>query len=95
MASTLQRSPRFFVLLSIVSMLAVGLIWGTFYWNSIRRETREASRELSTLMELRTSALEKYLKTMRSEVVLWSNHERIQTALLEFVAAWKDLREDQ
>jgi len=95
MPVALQRSTRFYATLTISSVVCVGLVWGALYWKDVGKETRQASRDLLTLMELRSSALKKYLSTIRSEAVLWSSHERIQTAFLEFSDAWKGLGKDQ
>ena len=53
------------------------------YARTVRSEVDDASGYLLTLMELRRSALEDYLETIRSEVVLWSHREALRGAIVE------------
>ncbi len=52
---------------------------------------REAERELALLRSLRTTALERYLESARSEVVLWSGHGPLRDALATLTDAWQAL----
>ena len=54
----------------------------------------EAEEDLVLLLDLRTSALEHYLETTRSEVALWSGHGPPRERLLQFAGAWGALGAD-
>ncbi len=54
----------------------------------------EAEQGLLLLMDLRTSTLEHYLETTRSEVALWSGHGPPRERLLQFARAWGALGAD-
>lgn len=61
------------------------------YTRVVRAEVDDASRYYLTLMELRGSALEDYLRTIRSEVVLWSDREALRGAIVELEHGWDRL----
>lgn len=65
------------------------------YVRAVRSEMDDASGYLLTLMELRRSALEDYLETIRSEVVLWSRRETLHRAIVELEQGWDRLPGDR
>jgi methyl-accepting chemotaxis protein len=70
------------------------LVVGTAFLLVLRSEFGDAREDQLTLMELRRSALEDFLETMYSEVVLWSERPGLRDAALELQRAWDELPGD-
>jgi methyl-accepting chemotaxis protein len=65
------------------------------YARTVRSEVDDASGYLLTLMELRRSALEDYLETVRSEAILWGQREALRGAIVELEQGWDLLPGDR
>lgn len=77
--------------LTLAAALLVGLV---AYARVAGNLVRETEQELALRVELEVSSLEQELETMRSEVVLWSDHGPLREALHQTSAAWEQLGPD-
>ncbi|UCC72187.1 MAG: hypothetical protein JSV86_17750 [Gemmatimonadota bacterium] len=89
-----QRPNRHLVGLVGLTVVASLLIGFVVYRRAAANLIREAEQELLLRMKLRTSSLEGYLETIRSEVVLWSDHGPPRDAARQLRAAWRQLGPD-
>lgn len=71
-------------------LLAVAAVVWLIYRAELRREMRDQLAALVTLQELRRFAVEDYLQTVRSEILLYSGGPRIRNTLQELVRAWQE-----
>ncbi len=74
--------------LTLVAALTVG---STLYLRERSNLIQQAEDELLLLMNLRTSALEHWFETTRSELILWSDHGPLRENLEGFKEAWTSL----
>ena len=88
-----MKGRRTAVLLGAV--LAIALVMGGSYVAALRSEHEKATAHYLTLLELRRSALESYLETVRSEVTLWSHRPALRDALRELKRGWDALPGDR
>ena len=72
-----------------LTLLVGALVGGAFYGKARADLIREAEEDLLLLMALRTSALQSFLESTRSEVVFWSDHGPLREGLIAFSAAWE------
>lgn len=88
-AELYRRRRDVLLLVGLASLLA--LVSGTaFYKRATSRLMREAEDDLLLLETLRTSALQNYLETTRSEVVLWGDHGPVHEGFESLSAAWDE-----
>ncbi|MEE8193288.1 MAG: cache domain-containing protein [Gemmatimonadales bacterium] len=80
--------------LGAIVVVVVGSATGV-YLRAVHAEMRDAKSYYLTLMELRRGALESYLSTIRSEVLLWSARPTLRVALQELEQAWDELPGDR
>ncbi len=85
---------RRLVVLALAALTLV-IVMVASYARTVRSEVDDASGYLLTLMELRRSALEDYLETIRSEVVLWSRRQALHGAIVELEQGWDQLPGDR
>jgi len=90
----MKRPFRVFIVMSCLLLIVTATVSVWVYRQARAAQMRQAERELQLLLELRRGALEKYLATVRSEVVLWSSQPRVRRALGAFLGGWKALGED-
>ena len=72
-----------------LTFLVGALVGGAFYGKARADLMREAEEDLLLLRALRTSALQSFLESTRSEVVFWSDHGPLREGLIALSAAWK------
>ena len=78
-----------------LATLALVVVAVTSYVRALRTEFDDASGYALTLMELRQSALEDYLETIRSELILWTDRPALRGALVELKRGWDRLPGDR
>ncbi len=72
-----------------VGILAVaGTVW-TIFQVEQRRAMRDQIESLVTLQELRRFALEDYLETLRSEIILYGETPGVRAAIRDMTPAWR------
>ncbi len=82
------------VVLALAALTFLVVVFAS-YARTVRSEVDDASGYLLTLMELRSSALEDYLETIRSEITLWSHREALRGAIVELEQGWDQLPGDR
>lgn len=65
-----------------------GIVWATFQVEQ-RRAMRDQIESLVTLQELRRFALEDYLETLRSEIILYSETPDVRASIRDMTRAWR------
>jgi len=77
------------VVAGAVGILAVaGIVWAIVQVE-LRRATRDQIASLVTLQELRRFALEDYLETLRSEILLYSESPHVLATVRDMTRAWR------
>lgn len=87
-ADTARRTARLAVI-TLILIVGAAVTW-VIYQAELRREMRDQLAALVTLQELRRFAVEDYLATLRSEILLYSNGPEIQVTLQQLVRGWRE-----
>jgi methyl-accepting chemotaxis protein len=84
----MQRKLLWTAAAVLVMVVAAGTFWGA-YWADVRHTMARQKSALVTLRELRQFALEDYLQTLRSELILYSDSQPVRDAARRLAAAWQ------
>lgn len=77
-----------------LALLVLSAVLWAIYQTELRREMRDELATLVTLRELRQFAVEDYLQTVRSEILLYSESPRVRAAIRELARAWRQSHGD-
>ena len=89
-AELLRRRQDLALLVGLAFILAL-VFGGAIYMRATSRLIDKAEEDLLLLETLRSSTLQNYLETTRSEVVLWSDHGPVHDGFHALAAAWTEL----
>lgn len=83
------RRPAKIVVSALTIFAVVAVVW-VVYQAQLQREMRRQLGALVTLHELRQSAVEDYLQTIRSEILLYTGGPGARATLRELVRGWRE-----
>ncbi|MEO3428302.1 methyl-accepting chemotaxis protein [Pelagibius sp. CAU 1746] len=83
-----RKIPAVIVASALVAALSVGV---ASYFKAASTIREEAERKLTALAQVRASALEDYLATIRQDLRILSTNESVLEAAAAFTAAWDEL----